>query len=76
MAARTLAGRHVPAKWRAAGAVAALTGLRASTNLQETSDLVWTLLAIAVAGAIVTFSFLVYSIWRFRDPRVKGRRYG
>jgi hypothetical protein len=76
MAARTLAGRHVPPKLGAIGPMAALTVVSASTNLQETSDLVWTLLAIAVAGAIVTFSFLVYSIWRFRDPRVKGRRYG
>lgn len=49
---------------------------RATTNLQETNDLVWTLVAISAAGAIVTFSFLVYTIWRFRDPNVKGRRYG
>jgi hypothetical protein len=47
-----------------------------STNLAETSDLVWAMVAISVAGSIVTFSFLVYAIWRFRDPKVKGRRYG
>jgi len=34
------------------------------------------MIAIGTAGAIVTFSFLVYAIMRFRDPRVKGRRYG
>ena len=46
------------------------------TNLQETNALVWVMVAISTAGAIVTFSFLVYSIWKFRDPKVKNRRYG
>ncbi len=46
------------------------------TNLQETNALVWVLLGISVAGAIVTFSFLVYSMLRFRDPKAKRRRYG
>jgi hypothetical protein len=49
---------------------------RGLTNLQETNNLVWTLVAISAAGAIVTFSFLFYALWRFRDPKVKGRRYG
>ena len=48
----------------------------ATSNLDKTSDLVWTMVAIGVAGSIVTFAFLVYSLWRFRDPKVKGRRYG
>jgi hypothetical protein len=34
------------------------------------------MVAIGVAGSIVTFAFLVYAILRFRDPNVKGRRYG
>jgi len=46
------------------------------TNLQETNALVWVMVAISAAGAIVTFAFLVYSLWRFRDPKVKNRRYG
>ena len=46
------------------------------TNLQETNALLWVMIGISVAGAIVTFSFLVYALWRFRDPKVKGRRYG
>ena len=49
------------------------TGL---SNLQETSPLVWAMLAISIGGALVTFAFLAYSIWRFRDPKVRGRRYG
>jgi len=47
-----------------------------STNLAQTNGIVWAMVAISVAGSIVTFSFLVYAIWRFRDPKVKGRRYG
>ncbi len=46
------------------------------TNLQQTNALVWVMIALSAAGAIVTFAFLVYSLWRFRDPKVKGRRYG
>jgi heme/copper-type cytochrome/quinol oxidase subunit 2 len=46
------------------------------SNLAQTSDLVWAMVAISVAGSIVTFSFLVYAIWKFRDPKVRGRRYG
>jgi len=46
------------------------------TNLEETNALVWIMVAISTAGAIVTFAFLVYSLWKFRDPKVKDRRYG
>ena len=61
----------------AAGALlSAAPVVRGLTNLQQTNDLIWAMIAISAAGAIVTFSFLVYSIWRFRDPRSKGRRYG
>ena len=49
---------------------------RAASNLQLTNNLIWAMIAIGTAGAIVTFSFLVYALWRFRDPKVKGRRYG
>ena len=46
------------------------------SNLAQTNALVWVMIAISSAGAIVTFAFLVYAIWKFRDPKVKGRRYG
>jgi uncharacterized membrane protein len=46
------------------------------SNLQLTSPLVWTMIAISAAGAIVTFGFLVYAIVKFRDPATRGRRYG
>jgi amino acid transporter len=48
----------------------------AETNLQETEPLVWVLVAISVAGALITYGFLAYAVWRYRDPHVKGRRYG
>jgi heme/copper-type cytochrome/quinol oxidase subunit 2 len=47
-----------------------------STNLDQTNGLVWAMVAISVAGSIVTFGFLVYALWKFRDPKVKNRRYG
>ena len=46
------------------------------TNLQMTNALVWVMIAISAGGAIITFAFLVYSLYRFRDPKVKHRRYG
>jgi hypothetical protein len=46
------------------------------TNLQLTSPLVWVMLGISVAGAIVTFGYLVYAVWKFRDPTKRGRKYG
>lgn len=48
----------------------------ASTNLTETQPLVWVLVAISVAGAVITYAFLAYAVWRYRDPHTKGRRYG
>jgi hypothetical protein len=46
------------------------------TNLQLTEPLLWVVMGMAVAGAIVTYAFLVYAVWRFRDPKMKGRRHG
>jgi hypothetical protein len=46
------------------------------SNLQLTAPLVWVMLGISVAGAIVTFAYLVYAVWKFRDPTKRGRRYG
>ncbi|HXY47009.1 MAG TPA: hypothetical protein VEK13_03815 [Thermoplasmata archaeon] len=58
------------------GPAVAAAGFLGESNLAKTNDLIWVMIAIGTAGAIVTFSFLVYAIMRFRDPRVKGRRYG
>jgi heme/copper-type cytochrome/quinol oxidase subunit 2 len=62
-----------------AGPVA--VGLRAlwgsgETNLQQTNAVVWIMIALSAVGAIITFSFLVYALWKYRDPKVKNRRYG
>jgi len=46
------------------------------SNLGLTSPLVWVMVAISAAGAIVTFSFLVYAVVKFRDPATRRRRYG
>ncbi|HEY6238914.1 MAG TPA: hypothetical protein VIZ68_07010 [Thermoplasmata archaeon] len=46
------------------------------TNLAETSPLVWVMIAISIGGSIITFAILVYAIWRYRDPAVRGRRHG
>lgn len=46
------------------------------TNLQETDPILWTLIGISVAGAILTYGFLAYALWKFRDPATRGRRYG
>jgi heme/copper-type cytochrome/quinol oxidase subunit 2 len=66
---------------RFSAAGAALLGaplLRASgqTDLQQTNGVVWVMIAMAAVGAIITFSFLVYALWKYRDPKVKHRRYG
>jgi hypothetical protein len=47
-----------------------------ATPLQLTEPLLWVMLALTVAGAIVTYAFLVYAVWKFRDPAMKGRRHG
>ncbi|MCI4322024.1 MAG: hypothetical protein L3K05_06955 [Thermoplasmata archaeon] len=47
-----------------------------STDLQQTSPLVWVMVAVSVAGALITYAFLAYAIWRYRDPHTRGRRYG
>jgi hypothetical protein len=46
------------------------------SNLELTSPLVWVMVAISAAGAIVTFAFLVYAVVKFRDPATRRRRYG
>ncbi len=46
------------------------------TNLQQTNALVWVMVALSAVGAIITFAFLIYALWKYRDPKVKNRRYG
>jgi heme/copper-type cytochrome/quinol oxidase subunit 2 len=46
------------------------------TDLQQTLTLLWVMIGLSVAGSIITFGFLIYALWKYRDPRVKGRRYG
>jgi hypothetical protein len=60
------------------GAVASAPGriFANESNLQLTSPLVWVMVAISAAGAIVTFGFLVYAVVKFRDPATRRRRYG
>jgi hypothetical protein len=50
--------------------------IAAQSNLALTQPILWAMIAISTAGAIVTFAFLVYALWRYRDPSVKRRRYG
>jgi len=61
----------IPVAVAAGGGIAA-----AQSNLQLTEPLLWTMIGISTAGTVVTFAFLVYALWKFRDPSVKGRRYG
>jgi heme/copper-type cytochrome/quinol oxidase subunit 2 len=46
------------------------------SNYDQTMPLVWTLVAISAAGAAIVYAWMVYSVWKFRDPKTKGRRYG
>lgn len=59
-------------------ALAALPGAvgAASSNLHQTSLVLWTVIAISAAGAIITFAILVYALRRFQDPATRRRRYG
>jgi hypothetical protein len=52
------------------------TASAGETILQETTPLLWTLIAISFAGAIITFSIMIYALWKFRDPATRRRRYG
>jgi hypothetical protein len=76
-----VSSRGPPVPGAAAGLAApvlALGGAWASgeTPLQLTEPLLWVMLALTVAGALVTYAFLVYAVWKFRDPTTRGRRHG
>lgn len=62
---------------RAAGTVAlAGAAFSAETNLQLTMPLVWVMLIMSLIGAAVTFGALIWTLWKYRDPAARGRRYG
>jgi len=56
--------------------LAAPAAASGETNLQETAPLVWVMVALGIGGAFITFTILVYALWKFRDPSTRGRRYG
>lgn len=61
------------------GGVLLLSGNAAASGqsvLQQVSPLVWVLVALSVGGASITYAFLVYAIWKFRDPSTRRRNYG
>jgi hypothetical protein len=64
--------------WAGGSVLLAVLGAASAgpTNLQETSPLVWVMVAISVAGAIITWGVMVYALWKFKDPATKRRRYG
>ena len=71
--ARAVTGAAVgPAGLLLGGAVRAT----AETPYQLTWPLIEVMTALSVVGAAITFYFLVYAIWKFRDPRMRGRRHG
>ncbi len=64
---------------RSAGVTAIALGaaaFAAQTPIEQTMPLVWVITGIAAGGAVITFAFLFYSIWRYRDPATRRRRYG
>ena len=62
----------------AVGTLGGVAGTAAAgpTNLQQTDPVVWVMIGISIAGAVITYAVLAYSVWKFRDPKTKGRRYG
>lgn len=56
--------------------VGLLGGTPGLTDLQQTMPLVELMTVISVIGAALTWAFLIYALWKFRDPATKGRRYG
>lgn len=47
-----------------------------SSDLSQVNPLLWTIIAISVAGSIITFAVLAYALLKFRDPATRRRRYG
>jgi hypothetical protein len=47
-----------------------------SSVIDQVSPLVWVMIAISAGGATITYGFLVYALWKFRDPSTRRRNYG
>lgn len=66
--------------WTGLAAPLALVGAwslaGATEDLAAISPLVWVMVAMSVGGAAITYGFLYYAIWRFKDPSTRRRNYG
>jgi hypothetical protein len=71
--AAALAAAGAPAALAASGAAAASSG---QSILQEVTPLVWVLVGLSAGGALITYFFLFYAAWKFRDPKTRRRNYG
>jgi hypothetical protein len=38
--------------------------------------LVWVLVIISAVGAAIVYAYLVYAVYKFRDPQMKRNRHG
>lgn len=62
---------------RLGASVALLTiAVPGATDLAQESPIIWVLTGLSVGGAVITFAFLIYGVIRFRDRKMKDRRYG
>lgn len=68
-------GRPLLPTARAAALGVALPAIGTS-DLQQTLPLIYVILALSIVGAGLTWGFLAYALWKFRDPATKGRKYG
>lgn len=62
-----------------AAGVALMGGAAASNGqsiVQEVTPLIWIIVAISAGGTAITYGFLLYAAWRFRDPSTRRRNYG
>ncbi|HZY70373.1 MAG TPA: hypothetical protein VFF67_05270 [Thermoplasmata archaeon] len=74
MRRRRLAGR-VPGPVVAAP-FAVLGLVAAQSDAQQAAPLLYVMLIISAVGAAVVYAVMAYAVWKFRDPRTRGRRYG
>ncbi len=61
------------------GGASLATGTAAAGDhviIDQVSPLVWVMIAISAGGAAITYGFLVYALWRFKDPSTRRRNYG
>ena len=59
--------------WGASAVAFAGVVATGETPLQLTTPLVWVMLGMTVSGAIITYAFLVYAVWKFRDRTTRHR---